>query len=177
MRRAGHPPRRPSPTRRSSRRPSIGSIFRSYNALLDEFAGRDDLEALVLVHQDAEIVEPELLRDRARCAAATPRSGWSGASAPIGVRSIAWWEASVTLRLVHQPLRGARRRRPAVVLVGVVGGAGVRPDRRGRDARRLPDRRCRRGSSATSASTSLWASFTATTSTSACRSGTPAARS
>ena len=38
---------------------AIGSIFRSYNALLDHFTDRDGLEALVLVHQDAEIVEPD----------------------------------------------------------------------------------------------------------------------
>ena len=37
-----------------------GSIFRSYNALLDRAAAREDLEALVLVHQDAELVDAEL---------------------------------------------------------------------------------------------------------------------
>src|SRR5690349_3047680 len=36
-------------------RPACGTLFESYNALLDEAAGLDDLEALVLVHQDAEI--------------------------------------------------------------------------------------------------------------------------
>ena len=40
-------------------------------------------------------------------------------------------------RLVHQPLRGARRRRPALVLVELGRRAGVRARRRGRDARRL----------------------------------------
>lgn len=77
-------------------RPSIGSIFRSYNAILDEFAGRGDLEALVLVHQDAEIMEQnfcsivrEALRD--------PDVGLVGCVGAVGVRSIAWWEASVTL--------------------------------------------------------------------------------
>jgi hypothetical protein len=34
---------------------SIGSIFESYNRILDIAAGREDLEALVLVHQDTEI--------------------------------------------------------------------------------------------------------------------------
>ncbi len=38
---------------------SAGTIFESYNALLDEAAALDDLEALVLVHQDAEIVDPD----------------------------------------------------------------------------------------------------------------------
>ncbi len=41
--------------------PGGGSIFRSYNAVLDRFAERDDLEALVLVHQDAEIVDHRAL--------------------------------------------------------------------------------------------------------------------
>ena len=34
------------------------SIFRNYNLLLDEAAKLDDLEMLVLIHQDAEIVDP-----------------------------------------------------------------------------------------------------------------------
>jgi Glycosyltransferase like family len=74
---------------------SIGSIFRSYNALLDRFRDRQDLEALVLVHQDAEIVEPDfcrIIRD-ALCSPAVALAGCVGA---LGVRSIAWWEASVT---------------------------------------------------------------------------------
>src|SRR5687767_13439728 len=39
---------------------AIGSISRSYNALLERAAARDGLEALVLVHQDAEIVDADL---------------------------------------------------------------------------------------------------------------------
>jgi hypothetical protein len=75
--------------------PSIGPIFRSYNALLDAFSGREDLEALVLVHQDAEIVDPDfcaIIRD----ALSDPKVGVVGCVGAIGVRSIAWWEASVT---------------------------------------------------------------------------------
>jgi hypothetical protein len=75
--------------------PSIGSIFHSYNALLDEFSGRDDLEALVLVHQDAEIVEPDFCAI-VRRELADPSVGLVGCVGAIGVRSIAWWEASVT---------------------------------------------------------------------------------
>ncbi len=125
--------------------PAIGSIFRSYNALLDSSAGRDGLEALVLVHQDAEIVDARLLRDRSARRSATREVGLVGCVGAVGVRSIAWWEASVTLRLVHQPLRGARRRRPAVVLVGVGGGTRLRAGRRGGDARRVRARRSRPG--------------------------------
>ena len=78
------------------RLPSIGSIFRSYNAILDRFAGRQGLEALVLVHQDAEIVTDQfcgLIRD----ALSDQSVGVVGCVGAVGVRSIAWWEASVTL--------------------------------------------------------------------------------
>jgi hypothetical protein len=76
--------------------PSIGSIFASYNTLLDEFAERDDLEALVLIHQDAEIIEPDFCHI-VRRALADPEVGLVGCVGAVGVRSIAWWEASVTL--------------------------------------------------------------------------------
>jgi hypothetical protein len=76
--------------------PAIGSIFRSYNALLDRAAERDDLEALVLVHQDAEIVDADLCATL-RSALRDPDAGVVGCAGAIGVRSIAWWEASVTL--------------------------------------------------------------------------------
>jgi hypothetical protein len=75
---------------------AIGSIFRSYNALLDRAIARDDLEALVLVHQDAEIVDADLCR-KLRAALSDPDVGLVGCVGAIGVRSIAWWEASVTL--------------------------------------------------------------------------------
>lgn len=74
---------------------AVGSIFRSYNALLERFVGRPGLEALVLVHQDAEIVEPnfcQIIRD----ALSDPQVGLVGCVGAVGVRSIAWWEASVT---------------------------------------------------------------------------------
>lgn len=75
--------------------PAIGSIFRSYNALLDAAAGWEGLEALVLVHQDTEIVTPEFSA-RVREAMADPEVGLAGCVGAVGVRSIAWWEASVT---------------------------------------------------------------------------------
>ena len=75
--------------------PSIGSICRSYNALLDRAAELDDLEALVLVHQDAEIVDADFCA-RARRALEDPEVAIVGCVGAIGVRSIAWWEGSVT---------------------------------------------------------------------------------
>jgi hypothetical protein len=75
--------------------PSIGSIFASYNALLEQFAARDDLDALVLVHQDAEIVDTDFCQT-VRGALEDPEVGLVGCVGAVGVRSIAWWEASVT---------------------------------------------------------------------------------
>ncbi len=75
--------------------PAIGSIFSSYNALLERFSGREGLEALVLVHQDAELVQPDfctIVREALR----DPAVGLAGCVGAVGVRSIAWWEASVT---------------------------------------------------------------------------------
>jgi hypothetical protein len=74
---------------------SIGSIFESYNALLERAAARADLEALVLVHQDAEIVEADFCH-KVRDALGDPGVGVAGCVGAIGVRSIAWWEGSVT---------------------------------------------------------------------------------
>lgn len=74
---------------------AAGSIMRSYNLLLDRAAQRDDIEALVLLHQDTEIVDPDFCR-KAREALADPDVGVVGAAGAIGVRSIAYWEGSVT---------------------------------------------------------------------------------
>jgi hypothetical protein len=74
---------------------AAGSIFRSYNLLLETAAKRDDLEALVLVHQDTQIVDDDFCQE-VREALADPDVGVVGCVGAIGVRSIAWWEGSVT---------------------------------------------------------------------------------
>jgi hypothetical protein len=74
---------------------AVGSIFRSYNLMLDRAAAFDDLEALVLVHQDAEIIDPDFCA-KLRRALRDPQVGVVGCVGAIGVRSIAWWEGSVT---------------------------------------------------------------------------------
>lgn len=76
--------------------PSAGSIFHNYNLLIERAAARDELEALVLVHQDAQIVDADFC-SRARRALSDPEVGAVGCVGAIGVRSIAWWEGSVTL--------------------------------------------------------------------------------
>jgi hypothetical protein len=74
---------------------AAGSIFRSYNLIMEQAGAHDCLEALVLLHQDAEIVDPHfclklrrILRD--------PDIGVVGAVGATGACSIAWWEGSVS---------------------------------------------------------------------------------
>jgi hypothetical protein len=74
---------------------AAGSIFRSYNLLMEKASECEDLEALVLVHQDAEIVDPDFCH-KLRGALSDPGVGVVGCVGAIGVRSIAWWEGSVT---------------------------------------------------------------------------------
>jgi hypothetical protein len=72
-----------------------GSIFRNYNLLLEQAAKLEGLESLVLIHQDAEIVDPEFT-PKLRQALADPDVGIVGCAGAIGVRNIAWWDGSVT---------------------------------------------------------------------------------
>lgn len=71
--------------------PSAGSIFRSYNIVLDQAAKIEGLDALVLLHQDAEIVDPEFL-DKVRRSLMDPEVALVGSAGANNVRSIAWWE-------------------------------------------------------------------------------------
>ena len=74
---------------------SAGSIFRAYNLLLEMAAAHDDLEALVLVHQDVEIVDPAFCA-KVREVLADPDVGVAGCVGALDARSLAWWEGSVT---------------------------------------------------------------------------------
>src|SRR4051812_34361110 len=74
---------------------AAGSIFRSYNLLMDQAAELEDLEALVLLHQDSELVGTDFCA-RIRPVLADPDVGVIGCVGAVGVRSIAWWEGSVT---------------------------------------------------------------------------------
>jgi hypothetical protein len=79
-----------------------GSIFHSYNVLMEQAASREDLEALVLLHQDAEIVDADFCA-KVRQALRDPEVGVVGCVGAVGVRSIAWWEGSVALAsFVHR---------------------------------------------------------------------------
>jgi hypothetical protein len=83
------------PDMRVIARTADGSIFRNYNAIMDEAASFESLEALVLLHQDAEIVDPDFTA-KLRAVLADPLVGVVGCVGSVGVRSIAWWEGSVT---------------------------------------------------------------------------------
>jgi hypothetical protein len=74
---------------------SAGSLFRNYNLLLDQAARHDNLEALVLLHQDAEIVDSDFC-DKLRQALSDPEVAVVGCAGAVGVRSLAWWEGAVT---------------------------------------------------------------------------------
>ncbi len=74
---------------------SVGSIFRNYNLICEQVAKRDDVEALVLIHQDAEIVDPHFIA-KLRVALAEPDVAIVGCAGALDVRSIAWWEGSIT---------------------------------------------------------------------------------
>jgi GT2 family glycosyltransferase len=75
--------------------PDPGSIFRAYNLFRKQAAEFEDLEALILLHQDVEIVDPELCA-KVRDAFRDPAVALAGCTGAIGVRSLAWWEGSTT---------------------------------------------------------------------------------
>ena len=74
---------------------STGSIFRNYNLICDRVAERGDLEGLVLVHQDAEIVDPDCSA-KLRVVLGDEDVAIVGCAGAVGVRSMAWWEGAVT---------------------------------------------------------------------------------
>jgi hypothetical protein len=74
---------------------SAGSIARAYNLLMDLAAKHDDLEALILLHQDVEIVDPDFCA-KVREVFANPDVGVAGCVGALDARNMAWWEGSVT---------------------------------------------------------------------------------
>lgn len=87
---------------------AVGSICRSYNLMLDTAAKVEDLEALVLVQQEVEILDPDLCR-KVREALSDPEVGAVGPIGATGVKSIAWWEGDISaapVRLRYQRFGG-----------------------------------------------------------------------
>ncbi len=72
-----------------------GSLFEGYNQILDRAAEVEGLEALVLLHHDTEIVTDNFCAI-VRQALSDPDVGLVGCIGAVGVRTIAYWDASVT---------------------------------------------------------------------------------
>jgi Glycosyltransferase like family len=74
---------------------SPGSIFRAYNLLLDQAAAHEDLEAVVLLHQDVEIVDDDFC-GKVRVVFSDPDVAIAGCVGARDARTMAWWEGAVT---------------------------------------------------------------------------------
>ena len=154
---------------------ATSSIFASNNLILDRAAACDDLEALVLVHQDTELTDDEFCA-KVRAVLADPDVAVAGCIGALGVRSIAWWEGSVTwASFIHRYGELGGGDLPGFAWDG--GDATARTRGRARSTWSTASCSCcRRGPCGTCASTSRSGRCTATTSTSACRPGPPGAR-
>ena len=73
-----------------------GTLFEGYNQLLDRAAKVEGLEGLVLLHHDTEIVSADFMT-HVRAALSDPDVGVVGCVGAVGVRTVAWWDGSVTL--------------------------------------------------------------------------------
>jgi hypothetical protein len=76
------------------------SILEAYNEALEHFAAAEDLEALVLLHEDTELLDPAFC-SLARDALADPEVAVVGAVGARRVTSLAWWEGEMAGR-VHE---------------------------------------------------------------------------
>ena len=76
------------------------SIFEGYNEVLDAFRDEPALEAIVLLHDDVEIVD-RLFCEKVRRVMAEPDVGVVGVAGALGVRSLAWWEGDCRGRVVE----------------------------------------------------------------------------
>jgi SAM-dependent methyltransferase len=68
------------------------SIFEAYNEVLDAVAERDDLEALVLLHDDTELLDPAFC-EKVRRRLADPDVGVIGVVGARDVATLSWWDA------------------------------------------------------------------------------------
>lgn len=74
---------------------AVGTIGRSYNLLLEAAGRQPALEALVILHPHTEITDPALCQ-KIRTALGDPDVAVVGFAGATGVRSIAWWDGSVS---------------------------------------------------------------------------------
>lgn len=97
------------------------SIQRPYNMLMEEAGARDDLEALVLLHQDFELTDDSLVR-RIRPLLADRRAGLVGSLGGRGVSLHRWTETTDLYGTAVIP-GGARRFSSGAQRVDVVDGS------------------------------------------------------
>ncbi len=76
------------------------SIHEAYNEALDYFARVEGLEALVLLHEDTELLDADFC-DRVRATLADPTVAMVGAIGARDVQGLAWWEGSIAGRVVE----------------------------------------------------------------------------
>jgi hypothetical protein len=110
---------------------AVGSVCRSYNMLLDRARLEPDVEALVLVQQDVEILDPGFC-DEVRRALADPDVAVVGPVGATGGGTIAWWEGEISAAPVVQryqrfgsgelPAFSWKAREPAPAEVDVLDG-------------------------------------------------------
>jgi len=74
------------------RRHGCDSIHEPYNEMLDEAAQRQDLEAIVLLHQDLSIDDDDFMTKVRGVLAASPDIAIIGAAGARDVSGLAWWE-------------------------------------------------------------------------------------
>jgi hypothetical protein len=71
------------------------SIHDAYNEALDHFSTIDGLEALVLMHEDVELLAPEGFCTRVRSVLADPDIAIAGVVGARGVTGLAWWDGTI----------------------------------------------------------------------------------
>ncbi len=93
---------------------TAGTVAATCNLILDRAAAIEDLEALVLVHEDAEIVDGEF-GEKLRRAFADETVGIAGCVGARAAHGIAWWDPSLTwssARYRYEELGGGELRWP-----------------------------------------------------------------
>jgi hypothetical protein len=76
------------------------SIHEAYNEAFEHFAAYEDLEALVLLHEDCELLDVDFCA-RVRAALSDPSVAITGAVGARGVTGLAWWEGEICGRAME----------------------------------------------------------------------------
>lgn len=84
--------------------PGQRGIAAVHNDFVAQARSNDDCEALVLVHEDVEIIDP-LYREKILAVVAEPDVGICGVIGGAGLESIAWWDARARAGRVRVAIR------------------------------------------------------------------------